>query len=306
MVPISLQASQDAYSTPGLGVNLNGDVVLPLGLLGSSALPGSSSHLQKILDHARALDPLADSVNFLWDSSASAFKFSYRIQTSVWTQPARALAKIPGTNSGTEPLLLSAGSLTGWDGSALSLGPARALANGGWAVPVLVEDFISVNGNFEGSIAGDLFDDARELLLQGAGQIRFGNESYDLALDYAAEEMVVPERDYQRVLKAWEKVLWDNGVNATSSALAEIPNYKETTLCQQLKTTINLQIPTQRLCGLVHRTNSSAAESLSPDYCQGADQSAPVVLQITPPDFCQCPAGMCGMFTLFSKLVVHA
>ena len=259
-VPISLQASQTVEE--GLGI-VNGTEVLPLGLLSpTQAARGEKSYLQRLLDHARALDPLADSVNFLYDSSGGLFKFSYRLQTSVWS----------GHNGPTEPALLGAPAPVApptLDGSVLSLGPAQALpGGGGWALSVFTEDAFDVFANSHGGDKTDLFDSAQELLLQAAGQTRFTNQSRLLAIDYGSSDLVVPEADFQRVTQAWERILKQNGGSNKD-------------LCPLLKTTIKLQLATQRLCGLVSKTGAASSHGppqnvsiVEPKWCD--DDASPL------------------------------
>ena len=152
---VSLQASRLASSE---------QQVLPLGVLSPAATAlGERSYLGRILDRARELDPLADSVNFMWDGAH--LRFSNRLRTSVWSDGSH--------DRSTEPLLLGANFAARCAplGAVLSLGGAagpEALPGGGWALRTFAEDssldpFENPTGN---DVKNDLLDEAELLLSQ--------------------------------------------------------------------------------------------------------------------------------------------
>ena len=134
----------------------------------------------------------------------------------------------------------------------LSLGPAEALPDGGWGLPVFTEDAIDPLLNPLGEDTSDLLEDSQQLLLQGTGEVRFRQGlPRRLAIDYGAPgDLVVADEDFKRVTEAWHKILGaGNGGDS---------------VCGELKTTIKLQLPTQRLCA-VH-TQPGRASVVEPEW----------------------------------------
>lgn len=236
---------------------------LPLGLRDPEAAPGEKSYLQKLLDRAQTRDPLADSVNFLWDQTSGQLKFSNTMSTSIWAA-ANPLA--------TEPPLLGVPQ----QGASVLSFPVEAVPGGGWGLRVFAEDAsLDPLQNPTGVNASDLMDKPKRLLLQAAGNVAWKTESQLLAIDYAGgRNLVVNEDIFHRVTDAWEKVL---GVKKPS----------DTNSCEKLKVTIKYKLQTTQNLGRVNLTATGRGIRVATPQFLGQSEEGGII-EVTAQDFCEC------------------